>query len=66
VISERFDVQYTSLSGMWRLLRRIGYSPQRPARVAVEADEDAVVEWVERTWPQVERWVRAWGLDRVL
>lgn len=53
VIAERFGVTYTTLSGVWRLLRRIGYSPQRPARTAVERNEAEVIEWVEQTWPQI-------------
>ena len=53
VIAERFGVTYATLSGVWRLLRRIGYSPQRPSRTAVERDEAEIIEWVERTWPQI-------------
>src|SRR3954471_19674287 len=55
VIAERFEVTYTTLSGVWRLLRRIGYSPQRPARTAVERDDAEIIECVERTWPKVEK-----------
>jgi transposase len=53
VIAERFGVTYATLSGVWRLLHRIGYSPQRPSRTAIERDEAEVAEWVERTWPQI-------------
>jgi transposase len=53
VIAERFGVTYATLSGVWRLLRRIGYSPQRPSRVAAERDEAEIVEWVEQSWPQI-------------
>jgi transposase len=53
VIAERFGVTYTTLSGVWRLLQRIGYSPQRPARAAVERDDVEIIEWVEHTWPQI-------------
>jgi transposase len=53
VIEERFGVTYTTLSGVWRLLLRIGFSPQRPARTAVERDQEQIVEWVEHTWPKI-------------
>src|SRR5262245_55903282 len=41
VARRRFGVSY-SLAGMWRLLRRNGWSHQLPARRAVERDEQAV------------------------
>jgi transposase len=55
VIAERFGVTYATLSGVWRLLRRIGYSPQRPSRVAAERDDTEIIEWVEQTWPQIQK-----------
>jgi hypothetical protein len=36
------------------LLKRHGWTCQVPARRAVERDEQAVADWVKRTWPQVE------------
>jgi hypothetical protein len=61
VIEERFGVTYTTLSGVWRLLLRIGFSLQRPARTAVERDQDQIVEWVEHIWPKiVKRGPSAW------
>lgn len=53
VITERFGVTYATLSGVWRLLRRIGYSPQRPSRAAVERDDAEVIEWAEQAWPRI-------------
>jgi transposase len=55
VIIERFSVVYDSLSGVSRLLHRMGFTPQRPDRQAVERDTDAVQEWVETTWPAIEK-----------
>ena len=36
-------------------LRRWGYTPQRPVRKAYKQDPKAVAEWLERTYPAIER-----------
>jgi len=37
---------------VWKLLRRrLGYRLQRPARRAVERDEQAIARWVAEHWP---------------
>jgi transposase len=54
VINERFGVAYADLSGVWRLLHRMGWTNQLPARRALERDEDAIADWVEYTWPDIE------------
>jgi transposase len=40
---------------VWRLLRRLGWSLQRPARRAVERDEQAIAAWVRRDWPRIKK-----------
>ncbi|WP_411143876.1 helix-turn-helix domain-containing protein [Streptomyces sp. x-80] len=35
-------------------MRRLGFTPQVPARRAAERDEQAVASWREATWAQVE------------
>ena len=40
---------------VWRLLRQLGWSVQRPARRAVERDEEAVARWVKVEWPRIKR-----------
>jgi transposase len=54
VAADEFGVCYT-LSGMWRLLDRIGASWQVPAVRAAERDEAAVAAWREETWPEIKR-----------
>ncbi|QYB00794.1 winged helix-turn-helix domain-containing protein (plasmid) [Rhodococcus sp. USK10] len=40
----------------WTILRtRLGWSRQRPARRAVERDEDAIVTWRENEWPRIKK-----------
>lgn len=55
VINEIFGVAYADLSGVWRLLHRMGWTNQLPARRAVERDEQAIAEWGEHTWPDIEK-----------
>lgn len=55
VINETFGVAYADLSGVWRLLHRMGWTNQLPARRALERDEDAIADWIEHTWPDIEK-----------
>jgi len=63
LIDELFGVRYGDDAGVWRFLRRIGYSHHRPGRRAMQRDEQAITEWREVTWPRIreraER-TRAW------
>jgi transposase len=40
---------------VWRLLRALGWSVQRPARRAAERDDQAVERWVKEDWPRIKR-----------
>src|SRR5437879_1329542 len=50
---------------VWYILRRLGWSLQRPTRQARERDEAAIAEWKRRRWPQVKKRPAATGVDRV-
>ena len=39
---------------VWRLLRRLGWSVQRPARRASERDEEAIARWRAEEWPRIK------------
>jgi transposase len=54
VISQVTGVVYASPSSVWRLLKAHGWSRQRPARRALERDEEAVTTWRSTVWPQVK------------
>ena len=43
-----------STSETWRLLRRIGWSPQKPVRRARERDEDKIANWKQVEWPRIQ------------
>ena len=63
LIEKLFGVRYGDAAGVWRFLRRIGYSHHRPGRRAMQRDEQAIAEWREVTWPRITaraRRTRAW------
>ncbi|MFI8281305.1 winged helix-turn-helix domain-containing protein [Streptomyces sp. NPDC085929] len=41
-------------SGATRLMHRLGFSPQVPARRVAERDEQAVTAWKVATWAEVK------------
>jgi transposase len=49
-----FEVSFTD-RGMRKLLRRLGFSYQRPARRAVEADPETLLEWTEQRWVELRK-----------
>lgn len=40
---------------VWHLLRRLGFSCQKPLKRAVERDEEAITTWVQQTWPEAKK-----------
>jgi len=40
---------------VWRVLRLMGWSRQRPARQATERDQAAIEAWVNERWPRVKK-----------
>jgi len=54
VICKRFGVRY-HVDHIGRLLRSLGWSPQKPQRRAIERDEAAIRRWVSTTWPKVKK-----------
>ncbi|MFE6758224.1 winged helix-turn-helix domain-containing protein [Streptomyces sp. NPDC057684] len=53
LIGRKFHVSY-SVSGATRLMHRLGFSSQVPARRVAERDEQAVAAWKEATWTEVK------------
>jgi transposase len=44
-------------------LKRWGYTPQKPLKRAYEQEPDAVEEWLEQTYPEIEQRVQAEGAE---
>jgi transposase len=53
VIEQLTGVRYHP-GHVWRLLRRLGWSPQRPARRATERDEAEIARWRNEEWPRIK------------
>jgi len=54
LIEEEFGVRYHA-GHVWKLLRQLNWSPQRPAGRALERNEEAIVEWKRKTWPAIKK-----------
>jgi len=54
LIEQHFGVRLVG-SSVWRLLRRLGWSVQRPASRARQQDPQAVRTWKQKRWPQLKK-----------
>jgi transposase len=55
VIEDETGVRYHP-GHVWKLLRdKLGWSRQRPAKRAVERDDEAVARWTAKEWPRIKR-----------
>jgi transposase len=54
LIETRFGLRYSE-PHVWRLLRRLGFSPQRPTKRALERDEEAIRQWKRKRWPTLKK-----------
>lgn len=54
LIEEECGVHYHP-GHVWRLLRRMGWSCQRPSGRARERDEAAIAEWKRERWPEIKK-----------
>lgn len=54
LVKREFGVAY-SHSGGWELLRRLGFTPQKPEKRALQRDEQAIARWKRKTWPALKK-----------
>jgi transposase len=54
VIYHHFRVRY-HVDHICRLLRSMGWTPQKPERRAQERDEQAIQRWIKQDWPRVKK-----------
>ena len=54
LIWDRFRVRYHR-GHVWLLLRKLGWSCQKPAKRAVERDEEKIATWLRQRWPRIKR-----------
>lgn len=49
-----FQVRYHPVS-VWYIMKRIGWSNQRPQRQALQRDDEAIRRWKKYTWPRIKK-----------
>jgi transposase len=54
LVKREFGMAY-SHTGCWRLLRALGFTPQKPERRAIQRDEAAIVQWKKKRWPALKK-----------
>jgi transposase len=54
VIENRFGVRYHATQ-VGRILRKLGWTPQKPLRRSVERDEEAIERWKKEEWPALKK-----------
>ena len=54
VVARTFGVQYHP-SHVWKELRGMGWSCQKPERRARERDEEAIRRWRQEDWPRIKK-----------
>jgi len=54
LIEREFGVAY-HVDHVGRLLRGLGWTPQRPARRARERDEAQIQHWIKADWPRIKK-----------
>jgi len=54
LIEQQFSVRYHE-GHVWKLLVRLGWSPQRPVGRARERDQEQVQSWKKKVWPGLKK-----------
>ena len=62
LIFEKFGVEL-SPSGVGKILRRLGLTPQKPLRRAYERDEKLVKQWIDEVYPKVKKYAKDKGAE---
>jgi transposase len=57
VIQHEFSVKYHA-NHIARILRKIGWSRQKPRRRATQRDEVAIAHWAAQEWPMIKKRAR--------
>jgi transposase len=54
LIRLRFGIEYHHCH-VWKILRKLGWTCQKPERCAREQNEDAVLEWRDTRWAEIKK-----------
>jgi transposase len=61
LIEQQYGVRYNP-SQVWRILRKLNWSCQRPSGRALERDEPAIGRWRRVAWPRIKKKPSAKGV----
>lgn len=65
LIQQKFEVIYHP-NYLNRLLRKLGFSPQKPLPQAIEQEQELVEAWLQKDWPRIKKVAAARRRNRVL
>ena len=65
LIEQKFEVVYHP-NYLNRLLRKLGFSPQKPLPQAIEQEQELVKAWLQKDWPRIKKVAAARRRNRVL
>jgi transposase len=54
LIAREFEVSYHA-GHVWKILRQLNWSVQRPAGRALERDEAGIQRWKNERWPEIKK-----------
>jgi transposase len=54
LIEREFGLTYSTVN-VWRILREMGFSSQRPTGRAIQRDEAAIAQWRTKRWPALKK-----------
>ena len=54
LIDKEFDVRYHE-GHVWKILVGLGWSPQRPEGRARERNEEQILNWKKKVWPELKK-----------
>ena len=65
LVQQKFEIIYHP-NYLNRLLRNLGFSPQKPLPQAIEQEKELVQAWLQRDWPRIKKVAAARRRNRIL
>lgn len=65
LIQQKFEITYHP-NYLNRLLRKLGFSPQKPLPQAIEQEQELVQAWLRKDWPRIKKVSASRRRNRVL
>jgi transposase len=65
LLQQQFEITYHP-NYLSRLLRHLGFSPQKPLPQAIEQEKELVQAWLDQDWPRIKKVAAARRRNRLL